>query len=382
MYVSDQDSASSQAVQRAKEACGEDRPSEWQYCSQHLLKGSHRLVSRTLNLKSAACSQTSASPVDPNLPFQCLKCEKGFRSSAGRATHTRFCRASGGKDATNKTQSWSELNGISAKELKPFKRKLLHWLMVRKNAELRRGVATWKRFKLYRGKADLELKHRLKQAAGTILTCLSGDHANCLRYSFVCCDSKDPFLFLLPFKRPVSSLSDSIKRTLSESIWSVFQSEKLDRLLVGGTLRTTSLVESTHRTIRAPAPKGKPLRKNQSAVLRAGATIAASRGRGVANLNHFRALGLSVSSTLARKMLRMDENRRKTAQRRRRAETKEKALATRRQKLEAHGKSLNSVEVTQYRKEAFSQQDHSYARTSSIEGEFKCCFYRCLFYNG
>ena len=249
--------------------------------------------------------------------------------------------------------------------------------MVRKNAELRRGVAFWKKFKLYSGRKDLELKHRLKKAAGTILTCLEGNHSSCIQYSFVCIDSKDPFLFLLPFKRPVSSLTVTIKRTLSESIWSVFQSEKLDRLLVNGTLRTTSVVEATHRTIRTPAPKGKPLRRNQTAVLRAGATVAACRGRGIANLHHFRALGLSVSSTLARKMQRIDDIRKKAAKRRKKTVTKEKALAARRQKLEAHGKSLNSVEATQYRKEAFSQ-DHSYARVSRLEGEFRgsldCCF--------
>ena len=76
--------------------------------------------------------------------------------------------------------------------------KLLHWVMVRKSNELRRGVAKYKKMNGFSGDKDLELKHRLKRAAGTILQCLKGDHSNCNQYSSVCADSKDPFLHLLP----------------------------------------------------------------------------------------------------------------------------------------------------------------------------------------
>ena len=127
--------------------------------------------------------------------------------------------------------------------------------MVRKSNELRRGVAKYKKMNGFSGDKDLELKHRLKRAAGTILPCLKGDHSNCNQYSSVCADSKDPFLHLLPRNRNVSSIPDQISQTIAESIWSVFRSEKLDYLIRGGALRTTSCVEAVHRTIRNPAPK-------------------------------------------------------------------------------------------------------------------------------
>lgn len=245
--------------------------------------------------------------------------------------------------------------------------------MVRKSNELRRGVAKYKKMNGFSGDKDLELKHRLKRAAGTILPCLKGDHSNCNQYSSVCADSKDPFLHLLPRNRNVSSIPDQISQTIAESIWSVFRSEKLDYLIRGGALRTTSCVEAVHRTIRNPAPKGKPLPKNQTAVLQFGATIAATKGRGLANVRHFQSLGLPMSAKFQTAMNRFDRRRRhQTAQRRKTAKHKQQALALRRQKFEAHGIARESKEADMYRKEGFGN-DHSYARQSRLVGELGWC---------
>ena len=351
--------------------CGESRPSHWQYCYQHVLKGSHRLLNKSLNLKgvpaeSGSCAESV--PVDPNLPFACARCSKGFKTNSGRVTHLRYCRVAASKESQQSSTTWLDQNDISSKEVKPFKKKLLHWLLLRKNAELRRGVAAWKKSKCYQGQWDLELKNRLKKAAGTILPCLKGDHSHCIQYSFVCIDAKDPFLSFLPHKRNGSSLPDTVQRTISESIWSLFGTEKLNRLIIRGALRTTSLVEATHRTIRNPAPKGKPLRKNQTAVLQSGATIAACRGRGLANLRHFRRLGLSVSSQLAKRMRALDRARRKAAARRTTTANRERSIRQRRQKMESRGRLLETKEADMYRKEAFS--DHNYSQsTSRLAGE-------------
>ena len=369
--MSDQDSASSQAVNDARVECGERRPSDWQYCYQHVLKGSHRLLNKSMNLKgvpaeSGSCADSN--PVDPNLPFACSRCSKGFKTNSGRSTHIRYCRVEPSAKRLSMSKTWLEQNDISAKEVKPFKKKLLHWLLMRKNAELKRGVAAWKNSKCYQGKGDLELKNRLKKAAGTILPCLKGDHSICIQYSFVCIDCKDPFLSFLPHKRNVSSLPDTVQRTISESIWSLFGTDKLNRLIIRGALRTTSLVEATHRTIRNPAPKGKPLQKNQTAVLQSGAMIAACRGRGLANLRHFRRLGLSVSSQLANKMRALDRSRRKAAARRSKKANRERSIQLRRQKMESRGRLLETKEAEMYRKEAFS--DHNYSQPATrLAGE-------------
>ena len=152
VYVSDQDSASSVAVQEAREECGEGRKSDWQFCYHHLLKGSHRQLTKTLNLKDAHMmsasipSEQSTNSLDPDKPFRCTRCVKSFKTVAGRTTHGRFCK--GELPATTpSSQSWLTASGISPKEVKPFRKKILHWLLVRKNAELKRGVSFWKNLK-------------------------------------------------------------------------------------------------------------------------------------------------------------------------------------------------------------------------------------------
>ena len=367
-YTSDRDAVTALAVEAAKEECGETRNSDWQYCFLHETKGSHRQLKMSLNLKTAAFSQQPVpndSRVDPNLPFACPKCGRGVKSNAGRAAHARFCRAEGAV-SNESGPTWMSTQGISAKELKPFKKKLLHWVMLRKNFELRRGVAKWKGIKGYNGENDAELKHRLKSAATTIVPCLMGNHEKCIQHSAVCVDGRDPLLHLLPHQRNLPLLPDSVKKTISESVWSLFQSDKLNRLVLGGTLRTTSRVEATHRVIRNPAPKGKPMRRNQTAVLQFGATIAAMKGRGVANLAHFRSLGLPISAPLAKKMKELDVRRRGIAKRRKSAAHRERCAASKRVKFESHAKSSDTKEAAMYRKEGF---DHTYAQSSRLAGE-------------
>lgn len=304
--------------------------------------------------------EQSTNSLDPDKPFQCSRCVKSFKTAAGRGTHGRFCKGEL-PAATPSSQSWLTASGISPKEVKPFRKKLLHWLLVRKNAELKRGVSFWKKLKFFQGPNDLGLKHRLKQAAGTICSCLKGDHTNCKQYSFVCSDSKDPFLYLLPHKRNWPCIPDTIQKIIAESVWSVFQSEKLDRLINRGALRTTSCVESYHRTIRAPCPKGKPMRRNQTSVLKFGATIAAGNAKGRATVDHLRSLGLPVSSVFGQKMARLDGQRARHTQHRKTPAFREKMSAGRRRKYESHAKSLESKEATLYKKEGFA--DHSYAKT-------------------
>ena len=372
--MGDRDTDTGPALEEAKESCGEERPILWQHCFQHEMKGSHRNLNKNLNLKADSSVQQSqtTSPIDPEMPFSCPKCSKGLRSAAGRATHARFCRVVPIPSPSSPGPTWLTKEEIAPKELKAFKKKLLHWVMVRKSNELRRGVAKYKKLNGFGGENDLELKHRLKRAAGTILPCLKGDHSNCNQYSAVCADSKDPFLHLLPRKRNLSSIPDQISKTIAESIWSVFRSEKLDYLIRGGTLRTTSRVEAVHRTIRNPAPKGKPLKKNQTAVLQFGATIAATNGRGLANVRHFQSLGLPMSAKFQTAMNRFDHHRHQTARRRKTAKHREQALALRRQKFEAHGFARESKEAEMYRKEGFGN-DHSYACQSRLAGELGCC---------
>ena len=219
------------------------------YCSLHVQKGSHRKFSR-----AALTKATNSAPTDANDGLTCSGCSRSFRSKAGLVSHRRSCKAVP-PDSSQEAPSLDpllRLHGVLSKEGKVYKRKLSHWVLLRKNRELRNGTHA---NKCYPGKDDIQLKHRLKKAASTIISCLQGDHTLCRLFSFVCKDGIDPYLYLLPHARPICPLPDGVKSFLMESVNDVFSSAKLDRLLYRGNLSTTSVAESVHRTIRSAAPK-------------------------------------------------------------------------------------------------------------------------------
>lgn len=252
-------------------------------------------------------------------------------------------------------------NGLLAKESKVFQRKLVHWLMLRKLNELKRGVRLFNRYRGFRGTNDLELKGRLRKAASTIITCLTGDHSNC-SFSFVCQDSIDPYLFCLPHKRNVPVLPKCIQVILRENVWDMFSTTKLDAVVRNSTIRTTSKVESLHRTIRNAAPKNKPLFRNETPTLKMGAAIVANQGKGAATIRHFEAIGMPMSLHLVKRLRKYDATVQRHSVYRKSEEYKAKEKARRRKKFLNHAASLGSDERKMYGKELF---DHSYVRTPS-----------------
>ena len=110
-------------------------------------------------------------------------------------------------------------------------------------------------FKCNYGTNDIYLKTRLKQAATSIIGCIQNDHHLCVRFSFVCKDGVDPYLYLLPHGRPISPMPPTVRSLIQESVNDIFSTAKLDRMLYRGRLQTTSHVEAVHRTVRQAAPK-------------------------------------------------------------------------------------------------------------------------------
>ena len=190
----------------------------------------------------------------------CPGCSRVFRSRAGLASHHRSCKAAVPESADNPLKSnpldpLLRSNNISAKEAKVYKDKLKGWLLMRKNRELRNGTNSFRAFKCTYGTNDIYLKIRLRQAASSIVGCIQNEHDLCARYSFVCKDSIDPYLYLLPHSRPISPMPPSVRSMIQESVNDLFAMAKLDRLIYRGKLQTTSHVEAVHRTIRQAAPK-------------------------------------------------------------------------------------------------------------------------------
>ena len=369
-FLSDPDSSSFAAVQKAKSELNENYETRWQLCFLHLLKGSTRRLNQKLLSKApVVVVDPDSLPNDPTKPFQCPGCKRNFKTSQGRAIHQHACKSKtdGQTIPTTKSSPMDELckmNDVSPKELKPYMRKLSHWFMLRKLNELKRGVRSYEFNRCYRSKDDLELKARLRKAAATIVPCLSGDHSSC-SYSFVCRDSCDPFLKALPHKRNIPVIPKSLQVILRESIWDVFSASKLDALIANSKIRTTSHTEAVHRVIGNAAPKNKPLYKNQTPVLKMGAAIAGNRGRGKATLRHFRKMNIPISQKTADCLRRLDAKREQHSRHRKTEAYKQGEARRRRQKYLRHAASLNSEERFQYRKEGFVNEDHNYASASS-----------------
>ena len=167
--------------------------------------------------KSAPVAQSVPSNGEDG--FACSGCSRVFRTRAGLGTHRRYCSSKDSiKDNDHALDPLLKLNGITSKEAKTYKRKIAHWLLLRKNRELRNGTRSFRLFKCFLGSQDMNLKHRLKQAASTIIGCIQNDHALCESYSFVCQGGYDPYLYLLPHGRPISPMPPVVKAFILDSI--------------------------------------------------------------------------------------------------------------------------------------------------------------------
>ena len=221
----------------------------------HTQKSSHRKFSRESQSKTSV-SAIALPAVDG---LACPGCQKLCRNRAGLTTHRRFCKSIPPASADNP----SPLNpfdpllkqNFTGKEAKAYKEKVSRWLLLRKNRELGLGVVAFRGFKCNYGTNDIYLKTRLKQAATSIIGCIQNDHHLCGRFSFVCKDGVDPYLYLLPHGRPISPMPPTVRSLIQESVNDIFSTAKLDRMLYRGRLQTTSHVEAVHRTVRQAAPK-------------------------------------------------------------------------------------------------------------------------------
>ena len=114
-------------------------------------------------------------------------------------------------------------------------------------------------------------------------------------------------------------------------------------------------------------PQGKPLKRNETAVLQLGASSAALKGKGRCNVRHFQSLGLPVGKTFVQRMQQTDRRTQQRAKARLVEHVREKARIRRGKAFANHATTLESNEVSLYRKEGFS--DHSYAKKPMAAAE-------------
>ena len=142
------------------------------------------------------------------------------------------------------------------------------WLLKRVKLELNLGLAA----KNPHGIAleDDKPVHEALHAAGkTIVPCLTGNHTDCELYSSGCCGADTDFS-VLPSKTALTTVPRQTVAWLKTVVDAVLGSDALKSLVVNGRKATTSLVESVHREIRLPIPKGRMHPKNETALIKSG----------------------------------------------------------------------------------------------------------------
>ena len=120
-------------------------------------------------------------------------------------------------------------------------------------------------------KDDSHLHEALYQAGKTIIPCLSGNHDSCLLDSRGCGGYEAPPDYdFLPTKTHIGPIPPQTVAWLNSIVDTILSKEALQSLVVDGRKGTTSLVESVHKEIRIPIPKGRIYRKNAAKLIKSG----------------------------------------------------------------------------------------------------------------
>lgn len=101
--------------------------------------------------------------------------------------------------------------------------------------------------------------------------CLSGNHDACLTDSRGCGGYEAPPDYdMLPTKSNIGQVPPQTVSWLNSVVDTILSKEALRSLVVHGKKGTTSLVESVHKEIRIPIPKGRVYRKNATKLIKSG----------------------------------------------------------------------------------------------------------------
>ena len=118
---------------------------------------------------------------------------------------------------------------------------------------------------------DASIHEALYSAGKTIVPCLMGVHDACLVDARGCQGpDSPPEYYFLPSNAPLGSIPHPTLTWLNSVVDTLLGKDSLKSLVIHGKKATTSLVESLHKEIRLPVPKGRVYRKNESRLIKSG----------------------------------------------------------------------------------------------------------------
>lgn len=200
-----------------------------------------------------------------------------FKGQRGLAIHQRACKGERAEEVKIKGLEplflkWEQQHGtkLTVKDKKQWRDGIRIWLLRRIKLELNLGISVGNPQNISL-EDDSFIHDALVLAGKTIVPCLQGDHKDCAVQSSGCGgDHAAPEYDILPSKSPLTSVPVQTIIWLNSIVEAVLGREALQTWVVNGRKATTSLVESIHREIRLPIPKGRMHLRNETALIKSG----------------------------------------------------------------------------------------------------------------
>ena len=285
VVTTDGDTGLVKALESGRATVGEKRPLKRRGCIFHQESAAKRKFTREALIKMtpAQKSQLEKHKEAPSLPTNidpntCAACLRNFKSSKGLNIHRRSCKGERAEECKIKGLEplfleWDKNNPnkkLTVKDKKSWRDSLRRWVMKRVKTELNLGIHAQNPQNLSMSD-DSDIHEALFLAGETIVPCLSGNHDACLIDSRGCGGPDSPADYeFLPSKTHLGPIPPPTIAWFREIVATILSREALSSLVVNGKKGTTSLVESAHREIRMPIPKGRVYRKNESRLIKSG----------------------------------------------------------------------------------------------------------------
>ena len=283
VVTTDGDTGLAKALDAGREAVGEKRGIKRRACSFHCESAAKRKFNReglsklTPTQKSQIDKNTDSThlPIN-NDPNKCPACNKQFKNSKGLSIHSRSCKGEKAEELKIKGleplfYEWEKRDRkLSVKDKKIWRDSIRRWVLKRVKLELNIGIHAQNPHNK-KLKNDSDIHEALIAAGKCIIPCLSGNHDACLMDARGCGGPEFPPDYdFLPSKAPLGPIPPPTNLWLTSIVNAVLSREALASLVVNGRKGTTSLVESVHKEIRGPIPKGRVYRRNEAKLIKAG----------------------------------------------------------------------------------------------------------------
>lgn len=289
VVTTDGDTGLVKSLEAGRAEVGESRPLKRRGCFFHAQSATKRKFTREGLIKLTANQKSQLEQSQPNQrqqllptnlsPNTCPACLKSFKSIKGLNIHKRSCKGERAEECNIKGLEplflvWGKdpsRKKLVVKDKKAWRDGMQRWVMQRIKAEMNLGLH-YQNPQNAKVEDDSGIHEALFLGGKTIIPCLMGNHDSCLIDARACGGPESPPVYdILPSKGPIPDIPPPTVAWLNTIVDTILSREALRSLVVHGKKATTSLVESAHKEIRGPAPKGRVYRKNEGRLVKSGA---------------------------------------------------------------------------------------------------------------